>query len=199
MNTPPDMSHDWRDIPLPENIAFGSNCFVQSAQSFGMFHSARNPGLVMGDGSGIYSQSQLVVGVNGRVSLGNYACINSATLHCETEITIGAHCLVAWGVVITDTTLSPDTPTSAYRHAMMGGAPHGAPPVLGKARPVALEDNVWIGFGSVVLPGVTIGEGSIVGTRTVIAEDVPPYVVVAGSPPRVVRQLEPPANRRNAA
>jgi acetyltransferase-like isoleucine patch superfamily enzyme len=58
------------------------------------------------------------------------------------------------------------------------------------ARPVRIERNVWIGFDSCVLPGVTIGEGSVVGARSVVAEDVPPYAVVAGNPARVIRRLE---------
>jgi len=57
-------------------------------------------------------------------------------------------------------------------------------------RPVRIERNVWIGFDSCVLPGVTIGQGSVVGARSVVAEDVPPYAVVAGNPARVIRLLE---------
>ena len=53
------------------------------------------------------------------------------------------------------------------------------------ARPVRIGRNVWIGFDSCVLPGVTIGEGAIVGARSVVAADVPPYTIVAGNPARV--------------
>jgi acetyltransferase-like isoleucine patch superfamily enzyme len=59
------------------------------------------------------------------------------------------------------------------------------------ARPVRVGRNVWIGFESCVLPGVTIGEGAVVGARSVVVEDVPPYTVVAGNPARVIRRLEP--------
>jgi acetyltransferase-like isoleucine patch superfamily enzyme len=61
----------------------------------------------------------------------------------------------------------------------------------GMARPVRIGDNVWIGFDAVILPGVTIGQGSIVGARSVVAEDVPPFTVAAGNPARVIKQLEP--------
>jgi len=60
-----------------------------------------------------------------------------------------------------------------------------------EARPIRIGANVWIGFDSCVLPGVTIGEGSIVGARSVVAEDAPPYTIVAGNPARVIRRLEP--------
>lgn len=188
-----DMSHDWRDIPLPDNIHAAENCFLQSAQIFGMYHSSRKPGLIMGKGSGIYSQSQLIVGPAGQVILGDYSCINSATLQCETEIRIGAHCLVAWGVVISDSLPDAHWPLERRRHALLEARKTAAPPCWGAARPVVLGDNVWVGFGATILPGVTIGEGSIIATKSVIENDVPPYVVVAGSPGRIVKQLERPA------
>ena len=191
----PDMSHDWRQIPLPANIDCSENCFLQSAQIFGQFHSTRSPGLTMGTGSGIYSQSQLVVGERGAIRLGDYACINSATLQCESEITIGAHCLIAWGVVIADCVPDPASWSGRWfskpRH-------RGRPtiPAPADARPVVLCDNVWVGFGSVIMPGVTIGEGAIIGCRTVIATDVPPYTLVAGSPSRMIRALERDESRK---
>ncbi len=65
----------------------------------------------------------------------------------------------------------------------------------GPARPVRIGNNVWIGFDSVVLPGVTIGDGSIVGCRSVVADDVPPYTLVAGNPARVIRPHRPSLER----
>jgi acetyltransferase-like isoleucine patch superfamily enzyme len=56
---------------------------------------------------------------------------------------------------------------------------------------VIIEDNAWVGFGAVILPGVTLGTGCVVGCKTIVAEDVPPYAIVAGDPPRIIRYLEP--------
>ena len=69
--------------------------------------------------------------------------------------------------------------------------PNRMMPPLEPPLPVVLEDNVWVGFDSVVLPGVRLGRGCIIGSKTVISEAVEPYAVVVGSPPRVVRYLEP--------
>jgi acetyltransferase-like isoleucine patch superfamily enzyme len=55
--------------------------------------------------------------------------------------------------------------------------------------PVVIEDDVWIGTNAVILPGVTIGRGSIVGAGAVVTGDVPPEVIVAGVPARVIRSL----------
>jgi acetyltransferase-like isoleucine patch superfamily enzyme len=52
---------------------------------------------------------------------------------------------------------------------------------------ILIEDNCWIGAGAQVLPGVTIGRGSVVGSGAVITRDVAPYSIVAGVPARLVR------------
>ncbi len=58
-------------------------------------------------------------------------------------------------------------------------------------REIVVEDDVWIGAGSIILPGRRIGRGSIVGAGAVVAHDVPPWSVVAGNPARVVRRRRP--------
>lgn len=58
-----------------------------------------------------------------------------------------------------------------------------------QAAHIALRDHVWIGNGSVVNPGVTIGAGTVVGPLSVVMEDLPPGVLAAGNPCRVVREL----------
>ena len=57
------------------------------------------------------------------------------------------------------------------------------------AQPIVIEDNVWIGARSVVLPGVTIGHDSVVGIGSVVTRDVAPRTVVVGVPAKVVRHL----------
>ncbi len=49
---------------------------------------------------------------------------------------------------------------------------------------------MWIGFNTCILPGVTIGEGAIVGARSLVLEDVAPYTVVGGNPARFIRRLD---------
>jgi acetyltransferase-like isoleucine patch superfamily enzyme len=70
-----------------------------------------------------------------------------------------------------------------------------------KSAPITIGDRVWIGFGAVILKGVTIGEGAIIGACSVVARDVEPYTVVAGNPATPVRRIQPPIEGapRNAA
>ena len=56
-------------------------------------------------------------------------------------------------------------------------------------RPVELGDDVWIGCMSVVLRGVSLGQGVIVGAGSVVTESIPPWTIVAGNPARVIREL----------
>ncbi|MCB9159898.1 MAG: CatB-related O-acetyltransferase [Caldilineaceae bacterium] len=53
--------------------------------------------------------------------------------------------------------------------------------------PVRIEDDVWIGARAIILPGVTIGQGAIIGAGAVVTKDVPAYAVCAGNPARVLR------------
>lgn len=57
-------------------------------------------------------------------------------------------------------------------------------------RPIVIEDKVWIGINSTVLPGVRIGYGAIVGAQSVVTHDVPPMTVVAGNPARIIKNIE---------
>lgn len=57
-------------------------------------------------------------------------------------------------------------------------------------KPVAIGNDVWIGCNSIILKGVTIGEGSIVAAGSVVTKDVPENVIVAGNPAKIVKRLE---------
>ena len=57
--------------------------------------------------------------------------------------------------------------------------------------PIVIEDKVWIGINSTVLPGVRIGYGSIIGANSVVTKDVPPMTIVAGNPARVIKKICP--------
>lgn len=55
---------------------------------------------------------------------------------------------------------------------------------------VHIEDNVWIGAGAILLPGVTVGENSVIGAGSVVTRDIPANVVAVGNPCRVLRPIE---------
>lgn len=60
---------------------------------------------------------------------------------------------------------------------------------LEAAEPITIEDNVWLGGGAIVLPGVRIGANSVIGAGAVVTKDVPANVVAVGNPARVIRSI----------
>jgi len=57
-------------------------------------------------------------------------------------------------------------------------------------KPIMIEDNVWIGGGAILLPGVRIGQNAVIGAGAVVSRSVPANTVVAGNPARVIREIE---------
>lgn len=97
------------------------------------------------------------------------------------SITVGKNCLLAGGVKVSD---FDGHPVDAGRRRAHEPTPPEA------IRPVAIGDDVWVGADAAILKGVTIGDRSIVGAGAVVTKSVPPDVVVAGNPARVVKTLD---------
>lgn len=55
---------------------------------------------------------------------------------------------------------------------------------------VRIEDNVWIGAGSIILPGVTIHQNSVVAAGSIVTKDVPPFTLVGGNPAKIIKELK---------
>ena len=79
---------------------------------------------------------------------------------------------------------------SSYPFSIFGNGWEGA--MEGRAFPnrgdIRVGNDVWLGYRSVILAGVTIGDGAIVGAYSVVTKDVPPYTIVAGNPAREIRR-----------
>jgi acetyltransferase-like isoleucine patch superfamily enzyme len=183
---------DWYSHGIPFNVKMAGNVYMDTAYGFAAFHSDQPEALRMENASGCYDLSSFIVGNEGRVSVGKFSVLNGTLLVCNKSIVIGDHCFIAWGSVITDTWLAASTLSS--RRAKLAEAaadPLRRFPFAGESKEVKLEDNTWIGFGAVIMPGVTLGRGCIVGSKTIITESVPPYAVVVGDPPRIVKYLAP--------
>jgi acetyltransferase-like isoleucine patch superfamily enzyme len=111
----------------------------------------------------IYHPEQLTLG--SRIDIGEYTHIRASG-----GVTIGSGVLIAAHAVIT----SREHPTALPRYGVT------------KDAPVVIEDDVWIGAGAIVLPGVTIGRGAIVGAGAVVTGDVPPFTIAGGVPARQI-------------
>lgn len=121
-----------------------------------------------------------------RLSIGDDVGISGGGICVQTEVTIGNGVMLGANAFITDTDFHPLLPTNRrYSTEHVG------------TRPVVIEDNVFIGMNSVILKGVRIGRNSVIGAGSVVARDVPPNEVWAGSPARFVKAL--PSEQPQAA
>ncbi|MBB3364152.1 acetyltransferase-like isoleucine patch superfamily enzyme [Mitsuaria sp. BK045] len=100
---------------------------------------------------------------------------------CVNEVSIGARVLMASRVYISD---HAHGGTTAQDLAL----PPNARPVVSKG-PVIIEDDVWLGEGVAVMPGVRIGRASVIGANAVVTRDIPPFSVAVGAPARVIKTL----------
>ena len=63
-----------------------------------------------------------------------------------------------------------------------------SPHFSGVIGPVVIEDHVWIGARAMILPGVTIGEGAVIGSGSVVTKSIPPYSIAVGNPAKVIKE-----------
>lgn len=190
MNADRTLPGDWFSGKIPDNVAIADTAYVETAFSFWLFRGERADAVTIGHGASIYLGNMFDVGPQGRVTIGDYALINGARIVCDAAVTIGDYALVSWNVVLMDTYRVPlDV---AARRAAVTRVPELKQRRLdggGPARPITIGRGAWIGFDCCVLPGVTIGEGSVVGARSVVASDVEPFTIVAGNPARMIRRF----------
>ena len=121
----------------------------------------------------------------------SFACINNAVgdviigdhtrigLHNTIigPVTIGSHVNLAQGITIT-----------ALNHNF-SDAEKRIDEQCVNTTPVVIEDDIWIGANAVILPGVTIGQHSVVAAGAIVTKDVPPHSLVAGVPAKVIKQI----------
>jgi maltose O-acetyltransferase len=110
-------------------------------------------------------------------------------------ISIGARCFANFGLVALDVapiTIGDDVQIGP--NVQLLTPTHPVEPGLRRnkwesAKPITIGDNVWLGGGTIVLPGVTIGANTVVGAGAVVTRDLPADVVAVGNPARVVRTI----------
>jgi maltose O-acetyltransferase len=115
------------------------------------------------------------------------------------NIRIGARCFANFGLTALDVapiTIGDDVQIGP--HVQLLTPTHPVDPDLRRdkweaARPITIGDNVWLGGGVVVCPGVTIGDNTVVGAGAVVTRDLPADVVAVGNPARVIKHLGGPA------
>ncbi|MEZ8820362.1 MULTISPECIES: sugar O-acetyltransferase [unclassified Vibrio] len=127
-------------------------------------------------GEGCYIEPPLHANWGRHTHLGDNVYVNfNLTLVDDTDVFIGDNVMIAPNVTIATGThpISPELRLKAAQFNV----------------PVRIGNNVWLGAHTVVLPGVTIGENSVIGAGSIVTQDIPANVVAVGNPCKVVREI----------
>jgi acetyltransferase-like isoleucine patch superfamily enzyme len=149
-------------------LSIGKNVSLTS-RNRGYHLNLQSPMKLMLDKKG----AEIIIGDNTRIV--------GTCIHAQESIQIGKNCLIAGNCQIVDSSgheLSFDNVKNRIK-------------TLGKTRPIVIEDNVWIGANTFVLPGVTIGEGSVIGAGSIVVSNIPPYSIARGNPAVVIKTYPP--------
>jgi acetyltransferase-like isoleucine patch superfamily enzyme len=149
------------------DIIIGDNVLIDGKSAFGFASRfVDRPVLEIGNGSVISNGCSITVGK---------------------RITIGRNCGITSGCLIMD---SNGHPVGGASKVIDDTQHKWAPPSDDDVQEVTIGDNVWIGQRSIIFPGVTIGEGSIISAGSVVRmKTIPPYSLVAGHPAKVICRL----------
>ncbi|HEX8475258.1 MAG TPA: acyltransferase [Pyrinomonadaceae bacterium] len=179
---------DWFPGRIPDNILVGENSVIDSSFCFKHYYATGRIGLRVGNNVTIWRAS-LAADENALIEIGDYCYLANASLVCSERIEIGSRVLIAGGVTIADSDFHPMTPAArlADTIALSPVGDRKRRPAV-EARPVIIEDDVWIGYNATILKGVRIGAGAVVAPGAMVHKDVPPGVEVAGNPAVIVRK-----------
>jgi len=122
------------------------------------------------------------------VKIGNRSFIGKGMISVADQIVIGDDVMISWGVTITDhnshslkfSERSEDILSWKLRRKNWQNV---------KVSRLTICDKSWIGLNSILLKGITVGEGAIVGAGSVVTKDVPPWTIVAGNPAKIIREI----------
>lgn len=106
------------------------------------------------------------------IKIGKHCGFSGTTITAFTSIHIGNNVRCATNTTICDSDWHLDDPRATA------------------AKPIVIEDNVWLGYNVTVWKGVTIGKNSLIGAHSVVTKDIPANVVAAGNPCQVIKQLD---------
>lgn len=117
---------------------------------------------------------------NAYIKIGDNSRLHGVCIHARSSIKIGSNCLIAANTNIIDSSghdLSFDFPENRINTA-------------GDTGDVEIGDNVWIGAGVLILPGVHVGDGAVIGAGSIVTKSVPSMSLVAGNPARVIKTFK---------
>ena len=168
-----------KGIQWGKGIRFwGTACMVRHPESIiriGNFCSFRSDG----NSNLIGVNRKCIVSTHSKgaeISIGDQCGFSGAVIGAKEKIVIGNHVLLGANTLITD-------------FDWHGIAPDKRNSYSGDSKPVSIGNNVFIGYGAIVLKGVTIGDNSVIGANSVVTKNIPANVIASGNPCKIVKEL----------
>lgn len=162
------------------NVTFGKKIYFVGLPKF-----RNKPGgkIIVGDNCSFLSKPKSnMIGINrpciittqvsiAEIIIGNNCGFSGTVIGAFTKIELKDNVRCGANTLITDSDWHTDDPRSSI------------------PKPIVIEKNVWLGEGVKVLKGVTIGENTIIGAGSVVTKNIPPNVIAAGNPCRVIKEI----------
>ena len=131
------------------------------------------------------NRCKFVLGYTGSLSIGENSMLNGCCITAYKNIQIGKNCQIASFTLITDTDFHPVNPLE--REKQVKREKYDINTV--NKRDVIIGDNVWIGWGSIILKGSVIGNNSVVGAGSLVSGKFPDNVVIGGNPAKIIKEI----------
>jgi acetyltransferase-like isoleucine patch superfamily enzyme len=179
----------WLHGALPSNVVVGAGTRITGDQAFRRFYGRRPEALLTGRDC-LLDGVQFAIGVDGQIVIGDNCYFTNAVLLAEGCVQFGSRVVIGWNATIADTDFHPLPADLRWADA------EACSPLAGdrvrpdiSARPVVVEDDVWIGPNAALMKGVHVGAGAFIEPGSVVTADVPARTRVMGNPARVVGEV----------
>jgi len=181
-------------------VRLGESVILGPASTVDVKYRPTSPGVCVEIGSQSQVFGTLVVQRPGAyIRIGERTQIGASMLVAACGIEIGDDVLMAWDITVMDNdshSLNWDDRKNDvarcaidYRETPADFARNKEWSTVSMS-PIRIESKAWIGFGAIILKGVTVGEGAVIGAGSVVTRDVLPYTLVAGNPAQEIRTIQ---------
>ena len=193
-----DLRNDRGNIYESKYLKVEKNTIIKSNSRIRFDLEPLNKTYIEIGSKGIIAANFIFESTTGEIKIGNNVHIGFATIISKSQIIIGDDVTMAWDIILydhdshsIDWEFRKNDNSQCYKDYMETGNN-----IINKnwsnvkSSPIKICDKVWIGFGVTILKGVEIGEGAVIGAKSVVTKNVPPWTVVAGNPAKVVKYIK---------
>jgi len=179
------------DISLIDaNMTIGSKSIIEGINNYNKICiNIHNGKLIVGLCTRL--RSSITIRFGGICEINDYNAINEGSeIRCDEKVVIGSFNMISYNCQLFDTNTHNILPILERRKQTIEefpiiGREKSKPPT----KPLIIGNDCWFGKGVTVLKGVSVGDGAVIGIKSVVTKDVPPFHIVAGNPAIIIKQI----------